>query len=287
MWKPGTMVGRYRVVGPVGSGKPDGLFQVEDESNNTLALRSPIADIEDLPNGSVSARFLRDVQGLVEIKHLNVVPLFDVFVEKGYVCIISERVRGRSLSDALYTGMLPPQVALMLTRQILQGLVATHFAGRIHRNLSPSKILLVPMEGWELVKVADVGMGTIVDEALLEYGAAALTGSVRHPLATYMAPEQVRERSVDARTDIYAVGTILFELLAGRAPFPGRDPEHVKTQQLSLPPPKLTELYPGESWVTNEIRALVDTSLAKEREERFASAAQMIEALDVAMRSIR
>jgi serine/threonine-protein kinase len=147
-------------------------------------------------------------------------------------------------------------------------------------------VLLIEMENWELVKVADVGLGTIRDEAVLEFGAGALTGSIRKPVATYMAPEQVRERSVDARTDIYAVGTMLFEMLAARAPFPDRDMEQVKTMQLSFPPPRLFDIFRTERWLTPEINQLVDVSLAKEREERFSSAAEMLEAVDAAYKSI-
>ena len=79
---------------------------------------------------------------------------------------------------------------------------------------------------------------------------------------------------------------MLFEMLAGRPPFPDRDLEHVKMQQLSFPPPKLTEICSGEGWVSSAIQHLVDTSLKKEREERFSSTAEMIAATDAAFRSI-
>jgi serine/threonine-protein kinase len=200
--------------------------------------------------------------------------------------MVVERVRGRTLAEAVSLGQLEPKDALNITRQILDGTAAAHAAGLVHRDLRPSKILLVQMDGWELVKIADFGLGTLRDEAVLEFGAGALTGTVRNGIATYMAPEQVRGRSVDARTDLYAIGTLLFEMLAGRAPFPDRDLEHVKTQQLVNPPPKLAELFPDEAWVTREVSTAVEGALAKEREERFSSAPQMIAAVDAAYRSL-
>jgi serine/threonine protein kinase len=288
VFKPGTQVGRYRVIKTIGRGKPDGLYEVEDDQKNKFALRSPIADLEDDDRGagSVCARFRSDVDSLKSIVHLNLVPLFDVFVDKGYLCLIYERVRGRTLADAISLGQIAPPLALGITRSILEGCQAAHAAGRVHRDLRPGKVLLVELENFELVKVADVGLGTIRDEAVLEFGAGALTGSIRKPVATYMAPEQVRERSVDARTDIYAIGTMLFEMLAARAPFPDRDMEQVKTMQLSFPPPRLFDIFRTERWLTPEINELVDVSLAKEREERFSSAADMLEAVDAAYRSI-
>lgn len=288
MFKPGSQVGRYRVVKTIGRGKPDGLYEVEDDQKNKFALRSPIADLEDDDRGagSVCARFRNDVESLKSIVHLNLVPLFDVFVDKGYMCLIYERVRGRTLADAISLGQIAPPLALGITRSILEGCAAAHAAGRVHRDLRPSKVLLIEMENFELVKVADVGLGTIRDEAVLEFGAGALTGSVRKPVATYMAPEQVRERSVDARTDIYAIGTMLFEMLAARAPFPDRDMEQVKTMQLSFPPPRLFDIFRTERWLTPEINELVDVSLAKERSDRYSSAADMLTAVDAAYRSI-
>lgn len=288
MFKPGAQVGRYRVIKAIGRGKPDGLYEVEDDQKNRFALRSPIADLEDDDRGagSVCARFRNDVDSLKSIVHLNLVPLFDTFIDKGYTCMIYERVRCRTLADAISLGQLAPPLALGITRSILEGIAVAHAAGRIHRDLRPGKILLIEMENWELVKVADVGLGALRDEAVLEFGAGALTGTVRKPVATYMAPEQVRERSVDARTDIYAIGTMLFEMLAARAPFPDRDMEQVKTMQLSFPPPRLFDIFRTERWITPEINELVDVSLAKEREERFSSAAEMIEAVDAAYKSI-
>jgi serine/threonine protein kinase len=288
VFKPGTQVGRYRVIKTIGRGKPDGLYEVEDENKNKFALRSPIADLEedDRAAGSVCARFRNDMESLKSIVHLNLVPLFEVFVDKGYMCMIYERVRGRTLADAISLGQLAPPLALGITRSILEGCAAAHAAGRIHRDLRPGKVLLIELPNFELVKVADVGLGTIRDEAVLEFGAGAMTGSVRKPVATYMAPEQVRERSVDARTDIYAIGTMLFEMLAARAPFPDRDMEQVKTMQLSFPPPRLFDIFRTERWLTPEINELVDVSLAKEREERFSSAAEMLTAVDAAYKSI-
>lgn len=283
MFKPGAQLGRYRVVGPLGRGQPDGLFEVDDEAGRRFVLRAPVGDLED--GEAVTQRFLPVAQAMRELAHLNVVALFDAFVAQGCVCLVMEKVRGRSLAAANADG-LDARAALLTARQILDATVAAHAVGRLHRDLHPSKILLVPLEGWDLVKVADFGLGMLLDEAVLQFGAAALTGIAPSPVAAYMAPEQVRGRSVDERTDIYAIGVMLFEMLAHRTPFPDRDPQLVMHLQATMEPPKLTDLCRGEAWLTPQVLAVIGTALAKQRDERFETAADMRDAVDVALRSI-
>jgi len=285
MFEPGVQIGRYRVVGALGRGDPDGLFEVDDDAGRRFVLRAPLADL-DGDGGAVTARLLPEAEALRALAHQNLVVLFDVFVHAGHLCLVMERVRGRPLGVAIASGQLEPAAALVITRQLLDALAVVHAGGQVHRDLRPSKVRLVAMRGWELVKLADVGLGTLRDEALIEFGAGAFTGPRRRGAAAYQAPEQVTGRSVDARTDLYAVGTMLFEMLAGQPPFPDPDPELVRSKHLSVPPPRLDELSQGAAWCTPEVRALVETALAKEREQRFASAARMIDAVDAAYRSL-
>lgn len=285
MFKPGSQIGRYRVVGALGRGNPDGLYEVHDEAGRRFALRAPLADLEE-GDPAVTARFGPEAEALRSLAQRNLVALFDVLVHAGHLCLVMERVRGRPLGVAIAAGRLGPRAALIIARQLLDALAHAHTAGLVHRDLRPSKVMLVAMTGWDLVKLTDVGLGMLRDEALLEFGAGAFTGSVPRGAAAYLAPEQVRGRSVDARTDLYALGAIVFEMLAGRPPFPDPDPELVRSMQLSVPPPRLDELCGGAAWCTREVRAVVERALAKERDDRFASAAQMIEAVDAAWRSI-
>jgi serine/threonine protein kinase len=285
MFKPGTQIGRYRVVAPIGRGDPDGLFEVHDPNGRPFALRTPIADLED--GKAVTERFGPMAQALRSLAHRNLVALLDVFVDGGQVCLVMERLRGRTLGRAMSDGELSARQALIIARQILDGAAHAHAAGVAHRDLRPSKVILIAMNGWELVKTADFGLGVMLDEAVLEFGAGALTGSLPAPAAAYMAPEQVLGRSVDGRTDIYALGVMLFEMLANRLPFPDRDPELVRRLQLKTPPPKLDELVPGSDWCTPEMLTLVETALAKERDARYATAQDMIRAVDAAFVSIQ
>ncbi len=287
MLKPDLQIGRYRVIHALGRGKPDGLFAVVDNEGRHFAMRSPIADLDE-SGSAITDRFLPDAEALKTVMHLNLVPLFEVFVnQQGYLCMVMERVVGRDLRFAIDNGPMGPRTALIIARQILDGAAAAHASGRVHRGLQPSRILLIPLDGWELVKIADFGLNTLRDDAVLEFGNDALTGSVRQPAAAYMAPEQVRQRSVDQRTDLYAIGCMLFEMLTGRTPYRDSDPQNVQNMQVSGRMPNLDDVSPGEPWITKPIKELVNRALAKEREERFQNAAQMMQAVEAAFISIQ
>jgi serine/threonine-protein kinase len=260
------------------------LFEVHDEHARPFLIRSPIADLED-GGTEVIDRFAPVADLLRELAHLNLVALLETFVERGHLYMVFERLAGRTLAVANADG-LGPRRSLMIARQILDAMAHGHATGRVHRDLRPSKVLLVPMGGWDLVKVADFGLGMLLDEVVLAFGAGALTGSLPTTVAAYMAPEQVRGRSVDERTDIYALGVMLYEMLAHRLPFPDRDPQLVMRLQLTMPPPALAELAPGAGWLTPEVVSLVTTALHKERDARFGSAQEMIAAVDAAFTSI-
>lgn len=287
MLKPDLQIGRYRVLHALGRGKPDGLWAVVDNEGRHWAMRSPIADLDD-SGTAITDRFLPEAMALKSLVHLNLVPLFEVFVnQQGYLCMVMERIVGRNLRAAIETGNLGPRAALIVARQILEGCTVAHAAGRLHVSLQPSKILLFPMQGWELVKVAEFGLATLREEAVLEFGNDALTGASRKPSAAYMAPEQVRGRSVDARTDLYAIGTIVFEMLTGRVPYLDSDPQNVMQQHVSGRVPVLEDVSPGARWLTQPIKDLVNRSLAKDREERFQNANQMIQAVEAAFVSLQ
>jgi serine/threonine protein kinase len=283
MLTAGMTIGRYRVVRPLGRGTPDSLFEVVDDADRRFAIRAPIGDLED--GDAVTRHFLPIAQELRSLMHLHLVPLFDVFVDKGLLCLVVELVKGRGLQAAI-DSELGPRTALQLGRQILDGLAAVHAAGRVHRDLQPLKVLLAPMAGWELAKVADAGLGTLLDEARLEFGDAALTGTTPKPYAAYMAPEQVRGRSVDARTDVYSMGIMLYEMLARRLPFWDSDPQLVMQLHTSMPPPKLDEVCRGEPWCTPEVLSMIEKALEKDRDARYGDAAEMRDAVDAAIASL-
>ena len=284
MIEPGTRIGRYRVVGALGRGGMGGVLEVEDDAGTRYALKVPVQDVE---GADVTRRFAREANVLRLLDHPNLVAAVDVFAEAGRLFLVMEKVAGEPLSSAIDFGPLHPRRALVLARQILDGVGHAHAQGLVHRDLKPENILLVDMGGWERVKIIDFGVVKLVGDAADAFGAGALT-STGFVVGTprYMAPEQALGLLLDARTDLYAVGVILYEMLAGRAPFEAEDPVVLLRLHAKAPPPPLREVTRGAPWCTPQLVALVEGALVKAPDHRFPNAGAMIAALDHAFYSI-
>ncbi len=270
------------MLGLLGRGGMGGVLEVEDERGLRYALKSPVMDVN--PGGEVTRRFAREANALRLLDHPNLVAAADVFVEAGQLFLVMEKVVGRTLAKAV---PVAPRQALVLARQILDGVGYAHARGLVHRDLKPDNVLLVEMGGWERVKVIDFGLVKLVGDAAEAFGASALTRTgVVFGTPMYMAPEQALGQIVDARVDLYAVGIILYELLAGRPPFIDRDPHVLLHHHVKLPPPDLRTLSNEAAWCTCELRLLIDGALAKDPARRFATAGAMTAALDAAFSSL-
>jgi len=287
MLQPGAVLaGRYRVLGSLGRGGMGGVVEVEDAWGRRFAVKSPLVDTNG--TSDVTARFAREANALRLLEHPNLVAAVDVFVEHGVLFLVMEKVEGESLGSRLRAeGHVPARQALVLARQILDGMGHAHAQGIVHRDLKPDNIILVPMGGWERAKVIDFGLAKLMGDAAAVFGANALTSTgMVYGTPAYMAPEQALGRLVDGRADVYAVGVILFEMLAGRLPFLDRDPMVVMRMHAKDPPPRLDEIAPGARWVTPQLIALVEGALVKDPNNRFPSAPVMMMALEDAFASL-
>jgi eukaryotic-like serine/threonine-protein kinase len=295
--EPNTRVGRYRVIRSLGRGGMAGVYEVEDDAGRRFALKAPIVDVN--PNGDVTRRFAREANALRLLDHANLVAAVDVFVEAGFLFLVMEMVEGLTLSQALAPGStaaaagrsprtaFAPRRALVTARQILEGVGHAHAHNLVHRDLKPDNILLVDMGGWDRVKIIDFGIVKLLGDAAAAFGASALTNAglvVGTP--AYMAPEQALGRQIDARTDLYAVGVILFEMLAGRLPYQDADPLKLMALHAKAPVPRIDQVCSGAPWATPEVCVLVDGALSKDPAQRFPSAHVMITVLEDAFYSI-
>jgi serine/threonine protein kinase len=293
--EPNTRIGRYTVIRALGRGGMAGVYEVRDDAGQRFALKAPIVDVAGTTD--VTRRFAREANALRLLDHPNLVAAVDVFVEAGFLFLIMEMVEGMTLGQALtlvsstsgrsVRAPLAPRRALVTARQILDGVGHAHARNLVHRDLKPDNILLLDMGGWQRVKIIDFGIVKLLGDAAAAFGSAALTNTglvVGTP--AYMAPEQAMGRAVDPRTDLYATGVILFEMLAGRLPFHHSDPLKLMTMQAKTPPPRIDEVTGFPAWATPEVCALLDGALVKEPAHRFASADVMMAALDEAFYSI-
>jgi serine/threonine protein kinase len=283
--EPGKRLGRYRLLEPLGRGGMGGVWEVEDDAGNHYALKSPASGMS--PTADTMKRFAREANALRMLDHPNLVSAADVFVEAGYLFLVMEKVVGRTLTAAMSEGPFQPRRALVVARQILEGVGHAHMHGLVHRDLKPDNIMLIDMGGWERAKVVDFGVVKLVGDAESAMGGGKLTTTgLVFGTPAYMAPEQALGKTVDARADLYAVATILFELLTGRVPFDHPEPMQQMRMQVKAPPPRLDMFAKGAPWCTPELVMFVDGGLAKNPEHRFASADAMIGALDLAFLSL-
>jgi serine/threonine protein kinase len=264
--------GRYELWGLLGRG---GMAEVRMAQDLRLGRRVAIKRLRtDLANEpTFQARFRREAQSAASLNHPAVVAVYDTGEEQSpddtslvLPYIVMEYVEGRTLRDILREGRkILPERALEITASILDALDYSHRAGIIHRDIKPANVMLTPTGD---VKVMDFGIARAMsDSSATMTQTAAVIGT-----AQYLSPEQARGEQVDARSDLYSTGCVLFELLTGRPPFVGDSPVSVAYQHVREEPPAPSTIDPE---VSPAIDAITMKALAKPVDERYQSAAEM------------
>ncbi|HEU4596240.1 MAG TPA: protein kinase [Pyrinomonadaceae bacterium] len=263
----GTMLeGRYRVVGLLGRGGMGEVYRAED-----LKLEQPVA-LKFLPetlsaDGAALARFHREVRVARQISHRNVCRVYDIGESEGLHFLSMEYVRGEELSSVIKRfGRLPSDKATEIARQLCAGLAAAHEAGVIHRDLKPSNVMIDENGN---VRVTDFGLAGLSEEFS---GGAALEGTPE-----YMSPEQLAGRELSARSDIYSLGLVLYEVFTGRKAFTANTlPELLRLRRtVSMPESPSTIVRDLDPLVER----VIERCLAPDPKERPASALQVAAAL--------
>jgi eukaryotic-like serine/threonine-protein kinase len=264
--------GRYKIIAPIAQGAMGTVYRGERlQLGRAVAIK---VLHEKLPTEmSARSRFQIEAKAMAQLDHPHCVPVFDVGVHEGKPYIVMELVRGKNLKDVIADGRLPRVRALAIVRQVLSGLSHAHELGIIHRDIKPPNIVVSHKEGiGEVVRILDFG--------LARYGhstASSLTKGFAVGTPAYMAPEQCSGRSISPRTDLYAVGVVLFELLVGRRPFEAEDPLEMVRMHLTRTPPRLGDIVDEDF---GALEGFVARSLAKDPDARFADANAMAQALE-------
>ena len=279
--EPGQIVrGKYRIVRKLGAGGMGVVYLGEHLMlGGQLALK--FLAVELSRNPKFIKRFRREARAAYQLRDPNIVEVADLDQdEDGSLFIAMEYVNGPSLRAVLEEAPrgLPIRRALHIARGIAAGLAAAHARGAIHRDVKPENILLgVKPDGSDVPKV-------------LDFGIAAMTEGITNKSHTrgllltpeYAAPEQWRGTpadELDGRTDLYALGGVLYEMLTGRTPFHAENAEGWMYQHLQGTPPSLELLRPELAWEHSGLEAIVRRLLAREREHRYPSATAALEAL--------
>ena len=260
----------YRIVEQIGAGGMGVVFRAHDQHlDRDVALKvlSPGTVVESSPRN----RFHKEALVLSKINHPNIATIHDSGTEDGTDFLVEEFIEGRSLDAVLVCGPLPEKEVIQFGSQLAQGLAAAHKHGIVHRDLKPSNLRITP-EG--RLKILDFGLAMILRR---EASATAITESLSDTKAIagtlpYMAPEQLLGQSVDARTDIWAAGCVLYEMATGCRPFAG-DGVSLSDAILHQQPTPINKL---NHTVSVALDALIQKCLDKDPDRRYQSAQEIV-----------
>ncbi|WP_278314876.1 Stk1 family PASTA domain-containing Ser/Thr kinase [Lolliginicoccus levis] len=264
----GTLLdNRYRIDAPIARGGMSVVYQGMD-----LRLDRPVAIKVMDPRFSDDPQFLDrfelEARSVARLTHPSLVAVFDQGTDGEHVFLVMELVPGGTLRELLRErGPMPPYAAAAVARPVLRALAVAHRAGLVHRDIKPENVLISDAGA---VKVADFGLVRAIAAS------GTTTGGMILGTAAYLAPEQVTTGSADARSDVYSLGVVMFEMLTGRVPFSGDNSISVAYQRTSQDVPAPGSLVPG---VPREIDEFILRATAREPQQRFADAGAMVQAL--------
>ena len=265
----GALVGPYRVIRQLGAGGMGVVWLAEDPRlNRKVALKTVKGADAETTEGR--QRLMREARAAAALNHPHIATVHDVVDVDGNVIVVFEYVEGETLSDRLQRGAMEIPEAIEVAWQLADALASAHAQGIIHRDLKPSNVVI----GAESRVVLDFGIARMVPIGADPSGTAPGTiggGLVGTP--GYAAPEQYLSRNVDGRADLYALGVMLFEMIAGRRPFPGSDPVALATSLLRDDAPRLSSTG---LWVPAPLDKLVSSLLERDAEKRPSSGDEVL-----------
>lgn len=278
----GDRIARFEILGPLGRGGMGDVFRARDPQ-----LQREVA-IKVLPTAfsrdpSRQRQFEREARAAASLSHPNVVAVHDVGVHEGIGFIVTELLEGETLRQRMHGGRLPPRTAVDYAIQIASGLAAGHERGIVHRDIKPDN-LFVTRDG--RIKILDFGLAKMGGSGRSDDGTVTdtLEGLQLAPIAgtaAYMSPEQARGLRTDHRSDIFSLGSVLYEMLAGFVPFRRSTPAETLSAIVDDDPPEL----PRAAAIARPLERILRHCLEKAPEERFQNARDLVFDLEALRRA--
>jgi eukaryotic-like serine/threonine-protein kinase len=307
----GTQFGPYQIAESIGSGGMGEVYRARDTRlNRDVALKlvsdvylgeafgggtpSPQTGTPATPGTLSRRRFLREAQAASALNHPNICTIFDIGEQDGRPYLVMELLRGQTLREALQAGPLSPAEVVEFSRQAAGAMAAAHAQGVVHRDIKPANLFVVGTPGKQQIKILDFGLakqhgvGNLKDssEATAAFGGAPTSPGNNPDLtspgstlgtASYMSPEQARSLPLDARSDLFSLGSVIYEMATGRKAFDGDSAADIFAALLTKNPPPISSVNPAMPPALDDI---VPKLLAKEKERRYQSAEELLHDLE-------
>jgi serine/threonine-protein kinase len=253
---------RYKILEELGSGGMAVVYKGQDSLLNRFVtikvLREEYTKDEDFVR-----RFRQEARSVASLSHPNIVSVYDVGCDNGVYYLVMEYVEGQNLKSLIHQGNISPSLVLKIARDICDALEHAHSRGIVHRDVKPHNILVTAAGR---AKLTDFGIARAVGGTTLA-ATKAFLGSVQ-----YISPEQARGEPADAKSDIYSLGAVLYEMITGKPPFTGDNPVAVAIKHIQEEPPPISTVKPG---LPRPLVALVEKAMAKNPSLRYHSVVAM------------
>jgi eukaryotic-like serine/threonine-protein kinase len=276
----GPFVGRYRILARLARGGMGEIYRANDPTlGRDVAIKILPRAFADDPDRL--RRFEQEARAASALNHPNIITVHEFGQEAATYFIVTEWIEGETLRERLARGLLKPDEVLAIALQIGGALQAAHAAGIVHRDLKPENVMLRP-DG--LVKVLDFGLAKLqIEEEESQSAIRDSQSAIQHPQSTkpglvmgtvnYMSPEQARGLKLDARTDLFSLGVVLYEMSTGRSPFAGETIADTFASLLEKDPPPIAAPAPD---VIHPLERVIAKALRKDRDERYQTAQALL-----------
>src|SRR6266436_4894898 len=277
----GKLIGHYRIESLIGVGGMGEVYLARDERLGRKAALKLLPDNLTRDETQLS-RFKNEARSASALNHPNILTVYEIGAEGNRQFIATEFIEGITLRASLASGRMKPHAALEIAVQVASGLAAAHEAGVVHRDIKPENIMLRP-DGY--VKVLDFGIAKLTEQkvasddhtvettAMLQTRLGLVLGT-----AHYMSPEQARGQKVDARSDIWSLGVVIYEMIAGIPPFRGETPSDCIASILTTEPSPLSGVLPD---VSLKLESILQKALRKNSDERYQTIKEMLAGLRI------